>query len=132
MSRLLLDTCTVLWLANGEPIGAEARSAIAAGGRHISPITAWEIANLARKNRIALTMPVAVWLRQAIAAVNADLPELSVAVLVESCLLPAAPPADPADRIIIATAREHDLTIVTRDAAILDYAQAGHVKALRC
>jgi PIN domain nuclease of toxin-antitoxin system len=132
MSRLLLDTCAVLWLANGEPIDTEARSAITAGERHVSPITAWEIANLARKNRIALTMPVAAWIRQCLAGIEASLPELSVSILVESCALPGAPPGDPADRIIIATAREHGLTIVSRDAAILAYAGAGHVKAMRC
>ena len=132
MSRLLLDTCAVLWIANGEAIDAEARKAIAAGERHVSPITAWEIANLARKNRIALTMPVAAWLTQALGAMDAVLPELSVSVLVESCALPGAPPDDPADRIVIATARQHNLTLVTRDAAILRYAQAGHARTMRC
>lgn len=132
MDKLLLDTCALLWLASGEPIDPEARRAIAAGTRHVSPITAWEIANLARKSRIAMTMPVGAWIKQAFAAVDAIQPELTTAILVESCTLPGAPPGDPADRIIIATAREHALTIVTRDAAILAYAQAGHVKAMRC
>jgi len=132
MNSFLLDTCAVLWLANGEAIDVEARSAIAAGERHISPITAWEIANLARKNRIALTMPVGAWLHQAFGALDARLPELSVSILVESCALPGAPPDDPADRIVIATARQHNLTLVTRDAAILRYAQAGHAKTIRC
>ena len=132
MSRFLLDTCAVLWLANGEAIDAEARSAIAAGERHVSPITAWEIANLARKNRIALTMPVSAWLQRAFGAMGATLQELSVSILVESCALAGMPPDDPADRIIIATARQHDLTVVTRDAAILRYAQAGHARSMRC
>jgi PIN domain nuclease of toxin-antitoxin system len=57
---------------------------------------------------------------------------LSISILVESCGLPGTPPDDPADRIIIATARAHGLTIVTRDGAILKYAQLGYVKALRC
>lgn len=39
---------------------------------------------------------------------------------------------DPIDRILIATAREHDLTIITRDRAILAYGAAGHVKTLAC
>jgi PIN domain nuclease of toxin-antitoxin system len=132
MSRFLLDTCAVLWLANGEAIDVEARSAIAAGERHVSPITAWEIANLARKNRIALTIPVSAWLQRAFGAMGATLQELSVSILVESCALAGIPPDDPADRIIIATARQHDLTVVTRDAAILRYAQAGHARSMRC
>ncbi|MNF14334.1 hypothetical protein D3C80_2165180 [compost metagenome] len=39
---------------------------------------------------------------------------------------------DPIDRILIATAREYDLTIITRDRAILDYGAAGHVRTLAC
>jgi PIN domain nuclease of toxin-antitoxin system len=132
MTRFLLDTCAVLWLANGEAIDAEARIAIARGERHVSPITAWEIANLARKNRIALTMPVSAWLHRVFGAMAATLPELSVSILVESCTLAGMPPDDPADRIIIATARQHNLTLVTRDAAILRYAQAGHARSMRC
>ncbi len=132
MIRLLLDTCAVLWLANGAAMNDEARRAITEGERFVSPITAWEIANLARKNRIALTMPVAQWLEQAFGSIEVSLPELSISILVESCALPGSPPDDPADRIIIATARAHDLTLVTRDAAILQYAQAGHTRAMRC
>src|SRR5947208_2102012 len=132
MDRLLLDTCALLWLADGAPMTPEARRAIAAGSRHVSPITAWEIANLARKHRIALTMPVRAWINQTFTAIDARQPELTTATLIESCGLPGAPPDDPADRIIIATAREHRLTVVTRDRAILAYAQAGQVKAMRC
>jgi PIN domain nuclease of toxin-antitoxin system len=49
-----------------------------------------------------------------------------------SSYLPAPVHNDPTDRIIIATAREHDLTIITRDRAILAYGAAGHVKTLVC
>jgi PIN domain nuclease of toxin-antitoxin system len=132
MDRLLLDTCALLWLANGELMANAARQAIAASERHVSPITAWEIANLVRKHRIALTMPVGGWIKQAFDAIDARQPELTLAILIGSCELPGTPPGDPADRIIIATAREHRLTVVTRDGAILAYAQAGHVKAMRC
>ena len=113
-------------------MAAEARAAIVAGERHVSPITAWEIANLARKQKIAFTMPVGVWIDRSFAAMNTRQPELTTAILVESCALPGAPPNDPADRIIITTARAHQLTIVTRDSAILAYAQTGHVNVLRC
>src|ERR1700752_3543214 len=132
MDRLLLDTCALLWRANGEPITEEARRAIVGGERHVSPITAWEIANLVRKRRIALTMPVGAWNKQAFTATGARQPDPTMTILVDSCELPGTPPDDPADRIIIASAREHRLMVVTRDAAILAYAQAGYVKALRC
>jgi len=46
--------------------------------------------------------------------------------------LPGKPPDDPADRFLIATARQHGLRLVTRDALILAYGEAGHVLTLEC
>jgi PIN domain nuclease of toxin-antitoxin system len=132
MNDLLLDTCAMLWLAQGVELKADARTAIAGGRLHICPITVWEVANLIRKNRIALAMPVVIWFRQAIEKMEAAMPELTIDILANSCLLPGVPPSDPADRIIIATAREEGLAIVTRDDAILAYSRAGHVRTLAC
>jgi PIN domain nuclease of toxin-antitoxin system len=132
MSDLLLDTCAVLWLARGDDLKLEARAAIVDRSLHVSAITVWEIANLVRTNRVALTLPVASWFRQAVERMEAGLRELSVEILAESCFLPGLPPPDPADRIIIATAREAGLAIVTRDDAILAYSRAGHVRSLAC
>lgn len=133
MSNFLLDTCAVLRVAQGIEIKPDTRKAIANASKlHISPITAWEIANLVRKSRIALTMPAARWFRSAVEKLDADTPDLTVDVLTQSCDLPGTPPNDPADRIIIATARETSLEIVTRDAAILAYSRAGHVRSREC
>jgi PIN domain nuclease of toxin-antitoxin system len=132
MSDLLLDTCAILWLAQGAEIEPRARKAIADQSLHVSPISAWEIANLERKNRIALTLPTVNWFRQTVDRMSATIPQLSVEILIGSCGLPGSPPDDPADRIIIATAREANMTVVTRDRKILDYSRAGHVRALVC
>lgn len=132
MSDLLLDTCAVLWLAKGTDLTPQARAAIADRNLHVSPISAWEIANLVRKSRIALTLPVATWFRQAVGKMKAAMPQLSVEILTGSCGLPGTPPSDPADRIIIATAREGDLVVVTRDEQILAYSRAGYVRTLAC
>jgi PIN domain nuclease of toxin-antitoxin system len=132
MSDLLLDTCAVLWVAKGADMTPESRKAIASRNLYISPISAWEIANLVRKERVALTLPVAGWFRQLVGKMAAAMPQLSVEVLADSCSLPGTPPSDPADRIIIATAREADMTVVTRDKLILDYSRAGHVRTLVC
>jgi len=132
MSDLLLDTCAVLWVANGAKLSAEARDAIAAKDLHVSPITAWEIANLVRKSRVALTVPVVPWFRQAIEKMQATMPELTVDILANSCELPGSPPDDPADRIIIATAREANMVLVTRDNQILTYSRAGYVRTMVC
>jgi len=132
MSDLLLDTCALLWLAEGIELAADARKAIAYGSLNVSPISVWEIANLVRKNRIVLSMPVTNWFRHALGKMEAAMPDLTVEVLVGSCELPGSPPNDPADRIIIATARETRMVLMTRDNAILAYARAGYVQAMVC
>lgn len=132
MSDLLLDTCAVLWLAQGADMTPASRTAIADRNLNVSPISAWEIANLVRKGRLASTLPVATWFHQTIGKMAAEMPPLSVEILTGSCSLPGLPPDDPADRIIIATARQADMTVVTRDRQILDYSRAGHVRALVC
>lgn len=132
MNDLLLDTCALLWLATGAEMTKASREAVASRSLHVSPISAWEIANLVRKSRIAFTLPVVTWFRQATGKMAATTPQLTVEILANSCGLPGAPPDDPADRIIIATAREADMTVVTRDRLILDYSRAGHVRALAC
>jgi len=58
--------------------------------------------------------------------------DLSPAILVASCLLPNWTWKDPADRIIVASARELGLTILTRDRSMLGYANAGYVLAIPC
>jgi PIN domain nuclease of toxin-antitoxin system len=132
MSDLLLDTCAVLWLAQGADMTPASRTAIADQKLNISPISAWEIANLVRKGRLASTLPIASWFNQTVGKMAAGMPPLSVEILINSCSLPGTPPSDPADRIIIATAREADLTVVTRDKLILDYSRAGHVRTMVC
>jgi PIN domain nuclease of toxin-antitoxin system len=132
MSDLLLDTCAILWLAQGADMSTEARRVVAEQEVHVSPISAWEIANLVRKNRLALALPVATWFRRAIEAMQATIPNLTIDVLANSCELPGVPPNDPADRIIIATARESNLILMTRDRQILAYSRTGYVRTMEC
>ena len=132
MSDLLLDTCALLWLAEGIELAADARKAITEGNLNVSPISAWEIANLVRKKRIVLAMPVVRWIRQTLEKTEAALSELSIEVLAGSCELPGTPPSDPVDRIIIATAREASMVLMTRDRDILAYSRAGYVRTMAC
>ena len=53
-------------------------------------------------------------------------------IAIESSHLPGAPPKDPADRLLIATARHLNLVLVTRDREIIAYARAGYIRAIRC
>jgi PIN domain nuclease of toxin-antitoxin system len=57
---------------------------------------------------------------------------LTPKILLDSTALPGSPPADPADRIIAATARVQGFVIVTRDRKLLDYAREGHIRAIAC
>jgi PIN domain nuclease of toxin-antitoxin system len=135
-SGLLLDTCAVIWATTSEDaprlrseLGAAKRAATALW---ISPITAWELGLLAAAGRIVMTRPVLSWFGDAVARAGAGLTGLDARILVASTDLPGQIHRDPADRIIIATAREFGLRVVTRDRKILDYAAQGHVMALEC
>jgi PIN domain nuclease of toxin-antitoxin system len=136
LSALLLDTCAVIWLFNGAPISHEAREAISQAAKdndlYVSPFSAWEIGMLTRKGRIALTMSPALWFSKVAGHPSVTLAPLSPDLLVESSFLPGEPPGDPADRIVISTARQLGCMIVTRDRPILDYSSRGHVGALAC
>ena len=93
----------------------------------MSPISAWEIV-LAAKGKIALTLARS--LERFCELPSVTLPR--VVVLVASTTLPGTPPHDPADRIIIATARAFGYVLATRDARILDYGAQGHVRVIGC
>ena len=77
-------------------------------------------------------MPPKAWFARLIAQPEVELAELSPEIFTDASFLPGNIHNDPADRIIIATARALDLTIVTRDRLILDYGKAGHVRVLAC
>ncbi len=137
MTELLLDTCAVIWTGNDDPIDADATAMINSnhreGGRtYVSLFSAWELGLLVSRARLRLERPVASWFEDYVTKGRITLAEAPPQTLIASSFLPGEPPADPADRIIIATAREMNLCIVTRDRLILDYASAGHVRALRC
>jgi PIN domain nuclease of toxin-antitoxin system len=133
----LLDTCAAIWIAAGDELTPAATSALddtADEGRHIlvSPITAWEIGLLAAKGRVAIPLSPQAWFDRLMEAPSFHLAQLPPDVLIASSFLPAARFRDPADRILIATARAFGLTLITRDSVILGYAAAGHLQAIRC
>ena len=137
MTEFLLDTCAVLWTAHDDPLREPAASRLQDAYRQgarlfVSPITAWEIAMLVAKGKIALTVDPDLWFKR-----YCDLPSVTLAgmgpsVLVSSTRLPGTPPRDPADRIIIATARAFGYVLVTRDARTLEYGARGHLRVIGC
>ena len=137
MPAFLLDTCAVLWIANGErlrePAMSELQKAHGPGERLVvSPMTAWEIAMLVAKGKIALASTPDVWFDRFCKLPGVTLAELPPSLLVASANLPGVPPSDPVDRILVATAREFGYTLVTRDKHLLAYGGHGHVRVMGC
>jgi len=136
---VLLDTCAVIWLPGGGLSPAILDMLIHAGstdGVFVSPVSAWEIGMLARSRRSRdradfLPDPVR-WFAEVMSQPMVREAPLTVGAAITASLLPEPLHNDPADRLLIATAREKDLPIVTRDGKILDYAALGHVQAIAC
>lgn len=104
--HLLLDTCALIWLTTGgAELSAEARDAIdRADLVSVSAISAWEISLKTARNTLELPMPPGEWFTEALTRHRLNLAALSVEVLVAANSLPWHH-RDPADRFIIATAR---------------------------
>lgn len=94
-----------------------------AGTLYVAAITPWEIAMLARAGKVRVNAPVLDWLVHALHATRTAVAPLEPAIAVDSVELPAWKHPDPADRLIVATARYLRALLVTRDAEILDYAE---------
>lgn len=134
---ILLDTCALIWLAQGEALDDIARQSLdtawdAGLALSVSPISAWEVGLLVARGRLALTMSPERWWARAVDRMGLLLAPMSPALLIASTQLPGAPPSDPADRIIAATAREQGLWLMTRDGKLLAYAEAGHLNSIAC
>jgi PIN domain nuclease of toxin-antitoxin system len=99
---------------------------------YISPITAWEVGLLVARGRLTTIIKPQLWFERVLDVPNVRLAEMSPDLLISSSFLPGAPPRDPADRIIAATAREYGYALVTRDRELLIYAEQGHIQAVGC
>ncbi len=90
----------------------------------MSDISLWEIAALHERKKLKLGLPLREWLELSTAAPLVRRLDLSPAVMAELASLSATQTWDPADRIIVATARVHGLKLITSDVRI---AQSGLV-----
>ena len=132
---LVLDTHVWIWVLEGikgELSAATVRQiekAAAASALAVSAISVWEVAMLEKRGRITLSRSIDEWTKAALTAPGIRLVDLSPEIALESTRLPGDPHGDPADRIIMATARVLGGTLVTRDKQILDYASSGHIRA---
>lgn len=124
---VLLDTHFWIWIQEGGPFRAgEARfldQQAAARRLRLSVISTWEVAMLSSKGRLTLNVDLAVWVQRALQTDGLTTLPLTPEIAIESCQLPGVFHNDPADRIIVATARVHRARLLTRDKAILKYAR---------
>lgn len=134
-SRLLLDTHAFVWMVNQSARlgGATSKAPDEASFEArlaVSAITPWEIALLVSKQRLILNSDVVDWLNEALAKPGLKLVELEPDIAVASTRLPFEIHPDPADRILVATARRLDATLVTADRALLELAKKGYFRAM--
>ena len=122
---IVLDTHIWVWWVHGDcALSASTRALLDSSeqtGIGVSAISCWEVAKLVERQRLSLPCPVFDWIQQALSYPGVRLLDLSPRVCVESTQLPGTFHRDPADQIIVATARVFDAPLVTVDAKILEY-----------
>ena len=135
-TTLLLDTHYWIWLQFGvrEHITRAVLKAIeqaaASGSLLLSVMSVWEVGMLESKGRLQLYAPCEQWVRDALAMPGLSVAPLTPEIGLASSRLPQPFHGDPADRIIVATARALGVRLVTRDSKILAYSRKRHVSTL--
>ena len=133
---LLLDTHYWIWLQAGtrqefNPSVLKAiLDAAESGNLLLSVISVWELGILEAKGRVQLHAPCEQWVREALAMPGLSLAPLTPEIALASSRLPPPFHGDPADRIIVATARALGARLVTRDSKIREYGRRHHVAIL--
>ena len=126
---ILIDThIWIWWVQDDSVLSTSTRTLLEhseATGIGISAISCWEIAKLIELRKLSLPCPTLDWLQQALAYPGVRLLDFSPEIAVEATQLPGSFHRDPADQIIVATARVFDVPLVTVDAKIRAY---PHVK----
>lgn len=122
---MLLDTHVWVWYVNeSDRLTERQRQILAerkAEGLGVSVISCWEVAKLVELGRLDLDRPVQEWVAQALVPPEIRLIELTPQIAVASTQLPGRFHRDPADQIIVATARMYKVDVFTVDRRILAY-----------
>jgi PIN domain nuclease of toxin-antitoxin system len=133
---LLLDTHCWVWSQFGHDheFSAQGLRALRQGAANglllLSVISVWEVSLLESKQRLSLHMDCLEWVRRALETPGLSLVPLTPEIAVESTRLPGNIHADPADRILVATARNLGARLLTRDQALLDYGRQRHARVV--
>jgi PIN domain nuclease of toxin-antitoxin system len=123
--KALLDTHILLWWLNHNSRLSREQLRIIRTAREdrplwVSDITLWEIANLTRFGRLRLHLPLREFLERAVASPLVQCLRITAAVAAEVASLPEAAPRDPADRIIVASARVLGASLLTQDMRLIE------------
>ena len=132
---LLLDTHALVWLMEGNErlhpsVRQQIENAAIESRVLVSAITPWEIAILVSKRRLNLAKEVQLWIDAALGLPGVSLYPLLPEIAVSSTRLPWEMHPDPADRILVATARHIGATLVTADEQLLRYHAQGFLRCL--
>jgi len=122
--RLLLDTHVWLWAAtHPENLGKRTRAVLVdrKTDRLVSTASVLEIARLNASGQVVLSMPAARWIDESSKILILDHLPITTDIAIEAYSLPAPFHRDPADRLLVATARIHNLVVITADERILRY-----------
>ncbi|MDZ7667174.1 MAG: type II toxin-antitoxin system VapC family toxin [Desulfotignum sp.] len=129
---ILLDThIWVWWIHNDDRLTESVREHIKVNedeGLGVSVFSCWEVAKLVELKKLTLHCPIDEWMDTALDYPGIRLVELTPETVIESTRLPGEFHRDPADQIIVATARIHNCPLLTADDKILNY---SHVKLLK-
>src|SRR3712207_3747168 len=130
-SLTVLDThIWVWWVLDTARLSAGHRRGVSQGGGDglgVSIISCWEIALLEARGRLSLPVALETWLTTALAYPGVRLLPLTPRIALEATHLPGDFHRDPADQIIVATARVYDCPLITVDQRIVDY---PHVRTI--
>ncbi|HEY6056532.1 MAG TPA: type II toxin-antitoxin system VapC family toxin [Candidatus Limnocylindrales bacterium] len=123
--NVLLDTHVVLWWqAGGERLSRKSRHTIAdADELLVSPLTCWEVATLARLGRIQLDRDPTTWVRALLRLDRTALAPLTAEAAAWAGALSDAFPGDPIDRLLVATARDHRVPLISKDERLRTFAR---------
>jgi PIN domain nuclease of toxin-antitoxin system len=134
VNGFLLDTHYWLWfqMGNVQRLNLNAKQELLRMQQEetlfLSAVSVLEVARLVANEQIDLGTSIDEFLAAAIDYGALQLVPLTPKILIESTRLPGDLHRDPSDRILAATAREHGLTLVTRDRELLRYARKGHLR----
>lgn len=121
---LLLDTHVWIWSQETpEELGERTRELLIDSGQalYLSPVSTLEIARLAARGTIRLSGSLLEWVKDTLEALQGITVQVSHEIAAEAYSLPGSFHKDPADRILVATARLDRLTLVTADHRLLKY-----------